>query len=48
MEVLLLGTGAADGIPNVFCDCRTCTDYRDRGELRTPTSVLIDDLAHDR
>jgi adenosylcobinamide kinase/adenosylcobinamide-phosphate guanylyltransferase len=43
MEVLLLGTGAADGIPNVFCDCRTCTDYRDRGELRTPTSVLIDD-----
>jgi phosphoribosyl 1,2-cyclic phosphodiesterase len=42
MEVLLLGTGAADGIPNVFCACPTCTDYRDRGELRTPTSVLID------
>jgi len=43
MEVLLVGTGAADGIPNVFCGCRTCTDYRARGELRTPTSVLIDD-----
>ncbi len=42
MEVLLLGTGAADGIPNVFCDCPTCADYRNRGELRTPTSVLID------
>jgi Metal-dependent hydrolases of the beta-lactamase superfamily I len=42
MEVLLLGTGAADGIPNVFCRCRTCTDYRLRGELRTPTSVLLD------
>ncbi len=42
MEVLLLGTGAADGIPNVFCACPTCTDHRDRGELRTPTSVLID------
>lgn len=42
MEVLLLGTGAADGIPNVFCRCRTCNDYRERGELRTPTSVLVD------
>jgi adenosylcobinamide kinase/adenosylcobinamide-phosphate guanylyltransferase len=42
VEVLLLGTGAADGIPNPFCRCDTCTDHRDRGELRTPTSVLID------
>lgn len=42
MEVLLLGTGAADGIPNVFCRCSTCADYRRRGELRTPTSVLVD------
>ncbi|HOC13887.1 MAG TPA: MBL fold metallo-hydrolase [Propionicimonas sp.] len=39
---MLLGTGAADGIPNPFCDCQTCADYRRRGELRTPTSVLID------
>ena len=42
MEVLLLGTGAADGIPNPFCRCESCTDHRERGELRTPTSVLID------
>ncbi len=42
MEVLLLGTGAADGVPNPFCRCRTCTDYRQRQVLRTPTSVLID------
>lgn len=42
VEVLLLGTGAADGIPNPFCRCQTCTDHRERGELRTPTSVLID------
>jgi adenosylcobinamide kinase/adenosylcobinamide-phosphate guanylyltransferase len=42
MEVLLLGTGAADGIPNPFCRCRTCEDHRARGELRTPTSVLLD------
>lgn len=42
MEVLLLGTGAADGIPNPFCLCPTCTDHRERAELRTPTSVLVD------
>jgi phosphoribosyl 1,2-cyclic phosphodiesterase len=42
MELLLLGTGAADGIPNTFCDCPTCNDYRSRGELRTPTSALVD------
>lgn len=42
MEVLLLGTGAADGVPNPFCRCATCTDHRERGELRTPTSVLVD------
>ncbi len=42
MEVLLLGTGAADGVPNPFCRCRTCTDHRARGEVRTPTSVLVD------
>lgn len=43
MKILLLGTGAADGIPNAFCNCATCADFRQRGELRTPTSVLIDD-----
>lgn len=43
MQVLLLGTGAADGIPNPFCRCATCDDHRSRGELRTPTSVLLDD-----
>lgn len=42
MDVLLLGTGAADGIPNPFCRCATCDDHRARGELRTPTSVLLD------
>lgn len=42
MEVLLLGTGSSDGIPNTFCRCATCTDYRARGEVRTNTSVLVD------
>lgn len=43
MEVLLLGTGAADGIPNPFCRCATCAEARDRAKLRTPTSVLVDE-----
>lgn len=42
MEVLLLGTGSSDGIPNTFCRCATCADYRSRGEVRTNTSVLVD------
>ena len=42
MEVLLLGTGSSDGVPNSFCRCATCTDYRVRGEVRTNTSVLVD------
>ena len=42
MDVLLLGTGASDGIPNAFCRCATCADYRSRGEVRTNTSVLVD------
>ena len=41
-EVLLLGTGAADGWPNPFCRCGSCADARERGELRSPTSVLVD------
>ncbi len=42
MKVLLLGTGAADGMPNAFCHCATCADARSRGEVRTNTSVLVD------
>ncbi|WP_286931477.1 MULTISPECIES: MBL fold metallo-hydrolase [Aeromicrobium] len=42
MDVLLLGTGSADGWPSPFCRCDSCTTMRERGELRTPTSVLVD------
>lgn len=42
MEVILLGTGAADGIPNPFCRCGTCTEARLNKQFRTPTSALID------
>jgi adenosylcobinamide kinase/adenosylcobinamide-phosphate guanylyltransferase len=41
MELLVLGTGSADGWPNPFCRCENCEDARDRGELRTHTSVLV-------
>lgn len=42
MELLLLGTGAADGWPNPFCRCGSCSAQRAAGVLRTPVSVLVD------
>ncbi len=42
MLVRLLGTGSADGWPNPWCTCTSCTDARSRGELRRPTSALVD------
>lgn len=42
MEVVLLGTGSADGWPNAFCACESCRDASRRGLVRTPTSVLVD------
>jgi ribonuclease BN (tRNA processing enzyme) len=44
MQVTLLGTGAADGWPNPWCTCLSCTDARARGEHRRQTSVLVDDV----
>lgn len=44
MEVLVLGTGAADGWPAPFCVCASCTTLRDRGETRAQTSALVDDV----
>ncbi|MDT0277924.1 MBL fold metallo-hydrolase [Blastococcus goldschmidtiae] len=43
MHVRLLGTGAADGWPNPWCSCASCSDARARGESRRQTSVLVDD-----
>ena len=42
MEVVVLGTGSADGWPSPFCTCASCTDMRGRGRVRTPTSALVD------
>ncbi|MEE2060945.1 bifunctional adenosylcobinamide kinase/adenosylcobinamide-phosphate guanylyltransferase [Rhodococcus artemisiae] len=44
MEVLLLGTGAADGWPNPFCRCRSCVDAADRHEIRGQTAAMVDDV----
>lgn len=42
MDVLVLGSGSADGWPNPFCACASCTTERDTGRLRGQTSVLVD------
>lgn len=44
MEVLLLGTGGADGWPNPWCTCASCTWARSAGIIRRQTSALIDDV----
>ena len=42
MEILLLGTGAADGWPNPFCTCASCAWARGSGAVRTTTAALVD------
>jgi adenosylcobinamide kinase/adenosylcobinamide-phosphate guanylyltransferase len=44
MEVLLLGTGAADGWPSPFCRCGSCVDAAGRREIRGQTAALVDDV----
>jgi phosphoribosyl 1,2-cyclic phosphate phosphodiesterase len=45
MELLLLGTAAADAYPAPYCDCPSCTEARRRGgpNLRSHSGALIDD-----
>lgn len=42
MRVQLLGTGAADGLPNAFCHCATCAEARTSGRIRARSSALVD------
>lgn len=44
MEVVLLGTGSADGWPNAFCSCASCNAERIGGRHRGQTSALVDDV----
>lgn len=43
MDVVVLGSGAADGWPNPFCMCPSCSDAAARGELRGQSAALVDD-----
>lgn len=44
MKIEFLGTGAAEGVPAIFCSCGICNLIRtlDRSEYRTRSQVLID------
>lgn len=42
MKVTYLGTGAAEGIPALFCNCAFCKSAKRRGEFRSRSQVLID------
>ena len=50
MKILYLGTGAAEGVPAVFCNCDTCREARRRGEkeFHSRSQVLIDGLDGER
>ncbi len=46
MKISFLGTGAAEGVPAMFCACPFCTQLKkakDKREFRTRSQVLIDD-----
>lgn len=49
MRVTYLGTGAAEGVPALFCNCKYCRAARQRGgrEIRSRAQVLYDDLSVD-
>ena len=42
MDVVLLGTGSADGWPNAFCRCASCAAERSAGRVRLQTCALVD------
>jgi phosphoribosyl 1,2-cyclic phosphate phosphodiesterase len=46
MKIQYLGTGAAEGVPAVFCNCETCRAARRLGgkEIRTRSQVVIDGI----
>ena len=44
MKISFWGTGAAEGVPAMFCDCQNCKKIRDMGEseYRTRSQVVVD------
>ena len=48
MKIVYLGTGAAEGIPALFCQCAYCQSVREGQEkTRSRAQVVIDDLSID-
>ncbi|WKF71251.1 MBL fold metallo-hydrolase [Pediococcus pentosaceus] len=45
MKIKYLGTGAAERVPAIFCNCKICRNAREVGgrEIRTQTQFIIDD-----
>ncbi len=45
MKIQFLGTGAAEGVPAIYCKCATCEEVRKRGEreYHTRSQCVIDD-----
>ncbi|MBR2023061.1 MAG: hypothetical protein IJ996_00905 [Clostridia bacterium] len=45
MKLRFLGTGAAEGVPAIYCQCETCQTARERGgkELHSRTQVMVDE-----
>lgn len=46
MRIQILGTGAAEGWPALFCGCKTCARVRNAGgkDRRSRSSIQIDDI----
>lgn len=44
MKILYMGTGAAEGVPAMFCNCQNCINIRKLGssEFRSRSQILID------
>lgn len=41
MNVEFLGTGAAEGVPALFCNCGVCAEARKKKEVRSRAQVLV-------
>jgi phosphoribosyl 1,2-cyclic phosphate phosphodiesterase len=46
MDIIFLGTGAAEGSPAMYCRCQHCTTVRKTGgkDLRTRSALRIGEL----
>lgn len=42
MRVNVLGSGAGEGIPAIFCECALCKEAREKRIFRTRSQILID------